>query len=100
MSGTIFPLLFFLIVLPILAFTLPWLVSVSAFVMVISAWMMQHYVGIFNFRRVTISSFFYVIFIAIIVIPGFVVYQDEISPGRWLFLFGVESALITVPLGI
>src|ERR1700683_1407254 len=100
MSGIIFPFLFFFIVLPILAFTLPLIVSVSALVMVTSFWWMHHLVGAFNFRRVNISTFYYWMYVAVIITPGFFIYHDEISPGKWRFLFGIESALLTVPLGI
>src|ERR1700761_6563037 len=72
-------LVFVLIVLPILAFTLPGIVSLSAAVVFLSLWMMEREVGIFNLRRITIPSFYYWMYFAVILIPGFVVYQDEIS---------------------
>jgi oligosaccharide repeat unit polymerase len=93
-------LVFVLIVLPILAFTLPGIVSLSGAVVVLSIWMMEREVGIFNLRRLTIPSFYYWMYFAVILIPGFVVYQDEISPEKWRFLFGIESAMLTVPVGI
>lgn len=100
MLGPASALVFFLVVLPILLFTLPWLISLSATIMFVSLWMMQRQIGIFNLRRITIPAFFYFLYLVVILVPGFFVYTDEVTNGRWRFLFGIESALITVPVGI
>jgi hypothetical protein len=100
MLGPASALVFFLVVLPILLFTLPWLISLSATIMFVSLWMMQRQIGIFNLRRITIPAFFYLLYLVVILVPGFFVYTDEVTNGRWRFLFGIESALITVPVGI
>jgi hypothetical protein len=100
MLGPVSALVFLLVVLPILLFTLPGLVSLSATVIFVSIWMMQRNVGIFNLRRLTIPAFFYWLYLAVIVTPGFFIYAEEVTTGKWRFLFGIESALITMPLGI
>src|SRR5215475_7607267 len=55
--------------------------------------------NLFNLRQVTIGSFWYVSYLAMIVYPAFYVYASEDGPYRVTYLFGVESVLITVPLG-
>jgi oligosaccharide repeat unit polymerase len=56
-------------------------------------------IRIFNFRRMTIMSFWYWTYLAMIFIPAFFVYADQIGPYRVTYLFAVESVLLTVPLG-
>jgi oligosaccharide repeat unit polymerase len=92
-------LVVFLIVLPIGLWVIPLLASLSGLLIVSSLCAMQRLVGL-HFRRLTIPSFFYFLYFAVILIPGFVIFHNEITPSRWRFLFGVESVLITVPVGI
>lgn len=61
---------------------------------------MHRLVALFHLRRLTIPSFFYFIYLAVILTPGFFIFRDEYSQSRWHFLFGIESVLATVPLGI
>ena len=61
---------------------------------------MHRLVALFHLRRLTIPSFFYFIYLAVILTPGFFIFRDEYSQSRWHFLFGIESVLVTVPLGI
>ena len=89
-----------LVVLPVSLWLLPPLAVLSGFLIAISLWWMQCLVGLFNIRQVTIPAFFYYLYIAIILIPGLVIFSDEVTPSRWRFLFGIESVLLTVPLGI
>lgn len=91
--------LFFLI-LPASLWILPPLVLLSAALIAGSLWMMQRLVGLFNLRQLTIPAFFYFLYVATILIPGFFIFIDEITPSRSRFLFGIESVMITVPLGI
>jgi hypothetical protein len=90
----------FLIVLPASLFFLPALAVLSALTILASVWLMQTLVGVFNLRRITIPAFFYYLYFAVILLPGFFIFSDEVTPTRWRFLFGIESVLITVPIGI
>lgn len=76
------------------------LIAVSILVCALSIWMMHGLVDVFNLKRVNICSFFYLIYLAIILIPGFFVFRDETTASRMRYLFGIESVLITVPAGI
>lgn len=90
----------FLIVLPSGFIFLTWLAILSITVVAVSLWMMHRLVSVFNLRRVTAPMFFYYLYLITIVIPGFFIFADEVTPSRWRFLFGIESVLITVPIGI
>ena len=74
--------------------------AVSGFVIACSLCLMQESTGLFNFRILTIPGFCYVIYVFIVVIPSFWVFSDKQGSFRVAFLFAVESALITIPLGI
>lgn len=80
-------------------FTSLWLAVVSVAVMLGSAWLLSSSVEIFNYRRITILSFWYVTYLAMIFVPAFVVFADHEGPFRARYLFAVESVAITVPLG-
>lgn len=54
----------------------------------------------FDLGRLSITSFWYVTYLAMIFFPAFFVFADqELHPSRVPYLFSVESVLITVPLG-
>jgi len=93
-------LTFFLVILPASLWILPPLVLLSGLLITASLWMMHRLVGLFNLRQATIPALFYFMYVAIILTPGFFIFKDEITPSRWRFLFGIESVLVTVPLGI
>jgi oligosaccharide repeat unit polymerase len=76
------------------------LVLISAIVIILSIWLMQKAVGLFNLRALTLPGFFYLVYVAIILIPSFFVYAEQIDPYRTRYLFAVESVLLTVPLGV
>jgi len=76
------------------------LVVLSIAVGGVSLWMMHRLVGVFNLTRLNIASFFYWIYLAVILTPGFFIFNEEITSSRINFLFGIESVLITVPIGI
>jgi len=89
-----------LVVVPAAFITLPGLAILSLAVAGTSLWMMHRLVGLFNLRKVTIPAFFYYVYCALILIPGFYIFTDELTSSRWHFLFGIESVLISVPIGI
>ncbi len=99
-SAWFFWLTILFIVLPVGLWILPPLISLSALLIVASMYAMHHLVAVFHLKRLTIPSFFYFIYLAVILTPGFFIFRDEYSQSRWHFLFGIESVLITVPLGI
>jgi oligosaccharide repeat unit polymerase len=90
----------FFLVLPASLWLLPPLAVLSGFLIAVSLCMMHRLVGLFDLRRLTIPSFFYYVYTGVILIPGFFVFRDEITPSRWRFLFGIESVMLTVPIGI
>ena len=65
-----------------------------------SLWLMHMTAGLFDHTRLTIPSFFYVSYLAMIYVPSFVVFGERIDPARWTFLIGVHLVLLMVPLGI
>jgi len=54
---------------------------------------------ILRITRVSIASFWYLTYLAMIFFPSFVIYSDQYGLYRDRYLFAVESVLITVPLG-
>lgn len=88
------------LVLPLSLWGLPSIALLSGLLIVASLIAMQRLVGLFDLRRLTIPAFFYLIYISVILIPGFFIFNDEITGSRGRFLFGIESVLITVPLGV
>jgi oligosaccharide repeat unit polymerase len=72
----------------------------SAPVFVLSIYLMQRAVSPFNITRLTIPSFWYLTYLFMIYFPSFFVFHDLTGPGRHAYLFAVQSAMITVPLGI
>jgi hypothetical protein len=53
----------------------------------------------FQVRRVTIRSFWFLSYLAMIFFPGFFTYSIELDPFRRSFLIAIVSVVITVPLG-
>jgi oligosaccharide repeat unit polymerase len=53
----------------------------------------------FSLHRVTIPGFWYMTYLVLILWPAFYVYFESDDPYRRVFLFAVESVVITVPLG-
>lgn len=76
------------------------LVIISAAVIVLSLWLMQETVGLFNLRALTLPGSMYLVYVATILVPSFFVYAEQIDPYRLRFLVAVESTLLTIPLGI
>jgi len=90
----------FLIAVPAILFFLPGLVVLSLIVILVSFWMMHRLVGLFNLRQITAPAFFFYLYFVAILVPGFFIFADEVTPSRVRFLFGIESVLISVPAGI
>lgn len=88
------------LLVPAVTVFLPGLALLSLGVVVVSIWMMHRLVSVFDLRQLTIPAFFYYLYFAVILIPGWFIYAGEITPSRGRFLFGIESVLLTVPLGI
>jgi hypothetical protein len=84
----------------LVSFQVTVLVFISGVVIVLSGWMMQRTIRVFNLRALTIPGFFYWAYLGVIVFPAFFVFADQIDPYRYRYLFAVESVLITVPLGV
>src|SRR5579863_1447785 len=75
-------------------------VLISVTVIYISLWMMQKAVGLFNLRALTIPALFYIGYLALVLVPGFFILSHHPEPYRTRYLVGIESVLITVPLGV
>ncbi|MFY9730345.1 MAG: hypothetical protein WAK24_07035, partial [Candidatus Acidiferrales bacterium] len=71
----------------------------SCVVLLISWALTRKCFDVFDSRRVTIGTFWYLTYLAMIFFPSFFVYADQEDPYRSTFLFAVESVLITVPVG-
>jgi oligosaccharide repeat unit polymerase len=71
----------------------------SCVVLLISWALTRRCFDVFDSRRVTIGTFWYLTYLAMIFFPSFFVYADQEGPYRSTFLFAVESVLITVPVG-
>lgn len=71
----------------------------SCFVMFCSFLLVRLSCRPFDLRRITIPGFWYLTYLVIILWPAFYVYFENDHPSRVKFLLGVESVLITVPLG-
>ena len=72
----------------------------SLLVFFASAALMHVTARMFDHTRLTIATFFYVSYLAMIYVPAFVVFGQHTDPERWTFLIGVQSVLIMVPLGV
>ncbi len=79
---------------------MPLLVIVSGLILACSFWLMQKAVGVFNLRVQTIPGCCYLVYVGTVLVPSFFVYADQHDPFRRTYLFAVESALLTIPLGI
>jgi len=89
-----------LIALPAGLIFLPGAGIVSMAIVAVSLWMMHRLCGVFDLTRITIPSFFYDLYVVSILVPGFFIFADEVTSSRLRFLIGIESVLITVPVGI
>lgn len=76
------------------------LFTISCVILLISFFLMHRTVGLFHFRHLSIPSFWYFTYLAMIFFPAFFVYYDVEGDGRNRFLLAVHSVLITVPLGM
>jgi oligosaccharide repeat unit polymerase len=72
----------------------------SFFIFVVSIILMHLAIGVLWFKRITIPGAFYLTYLFMIFIPAFYVYQDHPGDARDVYIIGVVSVLITVPLGI
>ncbi len=71
----------------------------SCLVLFLSSLLVRQSCYVLNFRRGTITTFWYLGYLAMIFFPAFVIYFEQEGPYRAKYLFAVESVLITVPLG-
>jgi hypothetical protein len=65
-----------------------------------SLWLMQRETGLLDLRRMTIPGVWYWTYLAMLLVPSLFVQAQHAGPGRIAFLVGVESLLVTVPLGV
>ena len=72
---------------------------ISCLVLICSRYLIEKTTPVFDHRRVTILGFWYVTYFAMIFFPSFFVFANQEGPWRVKYLFCVESALLTVPLG-
>jgi oligosaccharide repeat unit polymerase len=93
-------LVLLIVILPVSLWTLPPVAFFSGLLILLSLFVMHRLVGLFEVKRLTIPAFFYAIYFTVILIPGFFLFSEEYTPSRGRFLFGIESVLVTVPLGI
>jgi oligosaccharide repeat unit polymerase len=80
--------------------SLPVWLGLSSIAIVVSLWAMHKSTGLLRLRILTIPGFCYLTYLFVVVVPSFVVYVNQPDPFRDSFLFAVESALFTIPLGV
>src|SRR5436190_17230792 len=76
------------------------LVWLTALVITASLLLMNATNHLFGVQHISIAGFWYVTYVAVILVPSFYVFADWPGPFRGSYLFAVESVLLTVPLGI
>lgn len=76
------------------------IVIISSIVFLLSLWIMDKSINLFDLKYLTIPGFFFWAYLAIIFIPSFYIYFEHPGPYRNTYLFAVASVLLTVPLGI
>lgn len=72
---------------------------VTCSILLSSAFLTGKCFNLFDLRRVTIGTFWYLSYLVMIFFPAFFVYANQLGPYRSRYLFGVESVLVTVPIG-
>jgi len=77
----------------------PYIATLTCVVLGLSLRLATKSCYIFDLRRVGITSFWYLTYLAMIFLPAFIVYFDQPGLFRDRYLFAVESVLLTVPLG-
>jgi hypothetical protein len=75
-------------------------VGLSVIGLVCSIALMHKGTDLLRPSRLSIPSFFYIGYIAMIYAPAFVVFTERTDQYRYLYLVSVESVMLTVPLGI
>lgn len=78
--------------------SLPTALVISVLVACASCLLMQRMVGL-SLRRLTITSFWYWLYLGFVFIPALFVFGSQAEPYRTRYLIAVDSALITVPFG-
>jgi oligosaccharide repeat unit polymerase len=57
-------------------------------------------IGVFDLRHLTLPGLWYLTYLAVVVIPSFFVFAEQVEPYRSRYLFAVESVLVTAPFGV
>lgn len=78
----------------------PWAAFGLATLLLASLALMQRAVAVFDLRRITFPAFWYLTYLAAVVVPGLVVAADRDHPNEPTFLFAVLSVLVTAPAGM
>lgn len=76
-----------------------WIATASCVVLMLSIVLATRACPLFDLRHVSITSFWYFSYLAMIFFPAFIVYYYQDGRYRDAYLFAVESVLVTVPLG-
>ena len=71
----------------------------SLAVVILSVILMRKTGPLFNFKKLTITAFFWYTYMLVIYIPAFFIYFEKVGPYRNIFFIAVNSVLITIPLG-
>ena len=77
----------------------PGIAWISVFVLLCSLLLTRASCRLFKLRQMTLPAFWYLAYLILIFLPALYVYFENEDPFRRVFLFSVESVLITVPLG-
>lgn len=76
------------------------ILAISFAILIVSVYLMQKTINVFNISRLTIPAFWYLTYLFMIYFASFIVFYETDIPGRYAYLFAVQSTMLTVPLGI
>lgn len=69
-------------------------------VLLLSLWMMHCAVGLLDLRRITFPAFWFLLYLATVLVPGLVVASERQHANEPAFLFSIVITLLTVPGGM
>lgn len=76
------------------------IILLSLPIFLFSLFLMHRSVSIFKVKHLTIAGFFYIFYILRIYIPSFIVFSKFPGDYRNIYMFAVQSVLITFPTGL
>ena len=88
------------LVVALLGLAPPWEAFGLAALLAASMALMHRAIGLLDLRHITFPAFWYLTYLAAVVVPGLVVAADRDHPNEPTFLFAMLSVLVTAPAGM